>query len=430
MNHVEEQLLKEKKRIDSITAPEEMEARLRNALNGAARSRTRWMSPVWRIAAVALFLLVIFGYHYNAFAYYGKKLLGFDELISGTRLQELNEQGMGQPVGKQATLTDGTELTIDGIMADANQLVMYYTLRNPKGIKEDGSRLFWPSKFSGFLTSSNLESSVSLPNEEHTEIKGTMFFEPVSPFAKKLTLHYYETDANNQLIEHSISFPYDPNQAILTQIKYPIHRKIKVDQGVLNFQSITATPSMTMIKGTLNVDNFDRLPLGLSGIELIANGESVEMIGSGHSSAPGGRKFDLRYDALPKPLESLELVIQEFIGYRQLDQRLPLASAGEEPFFLADKELWVKKVAVTSQGVEITIATGDDILLDGVSVEALGEATSLRTTVGQIETELDDGTVLKERTLLFDTRVKPEYLYIKGMHYIKAYNEAIEIPVD
>ncbi|MNJ57429.1 hypothetical protein D3C77_530180 [compost metagenome] len=122
--------------------------------------------------------------------------------------------------------------------------------------------------------------------------------------------------------------------------------------------------------------------------------------------------------------------MKEFVGYQKLDQRLPLSSVGEEPFSLDGKELWVKKVSTTSQGVEVTIATDEDILLDGVTIETQTETTSLRTTVNQIETKLDDGTILKERTLLFDTQAEPEYLHIKGMHYMKVYNEVIEIPVD
>lgn len=430
MNHVEKRLAEEKMRIDSVTAPKELETRLRDALNKTDSQRTKRRIPsVWKAAAVALFFLVVFGYHYNAFAYYGKKLLGFDELIGGSQLQELNEQGMGQIVDKKTNLSDGTELTINGIMTDANQLIMYYTLTNPEGIEDNGIDLFRPSKFTGFLTNSNLESGTSLQNEEQTEVKGTMSFQPVSPFAKKLNLHYWDRTENNQLIEHTISFPYDPNQAMQTEVRKSLRKTVKVDKGTLNFQSITATPTMTMIEGSLNVDNFDRLPSALSGIELIANGTPVELIGSGHGSSLGGRKFDLRYGALPKPLTSLELVMKEFVGYQQLDQRLPLSSAGNEPFSLDGKKLWVKKAAVTSQGVEITIATDDDILLDGVSIETQNETTALKTTVNQIETKLDDGGILKERTLLFDTSVMPEYLHIKGIHYMKAYNKVIEIPV-
>ena len=75
--------------------------------------------------------LIFVGYNYNGFAYYGKKIMGFDDLMSGT-LAELNEEGMGQTIGKSVLLEDGTEFTVDGIMTDANQLILYYTLTNTK----------------------------------------------------------------------------------------------------------------------------------------------------------------------------------------------------------------------------------------------------------------------------------------------------------
>lgn len=100
MNNVEKRLEEEKHRMESITAPEELEMRLRSALNTAAPRRTKRITPSWKIAAVILLGVVIFGNNYNALAYYGKQLLGFDELIHGT-LKQLNDEGMGQIVEKR-----------------------------------------------------------------------------------------------------------------------------------------------------------------------------------------------------------------------------------------------------------------------------------------------------------------------------------------
>ncbi|MNI91155.1 hypothetical protein D3C73_1487750 [compost metagenome] len=69
-------------------------------------------------------------------------------------------------------------------------------------------------------------------------------------------------------------------------------------------------------------------------------------------------------------------------------------------------------------------------MLDGVSVEAGNVTTPLNTTVNQNEVKQPDGTLMKERTLLFDMTAEPDYLLIEGMHYMKAYNNMIEIPVD
>jgi len=430
MNNIEKQLAEEKMRMESITAPEELEARLRNALKAAPSKRTKRISPVWKIAAVVFLVIVICGNNYNAFAYYGKQLFGFDELMEDN-LKQLNDKGMGQIIEKKTTLLDGTEFMIDGIMTDATQLIMYYTLSNPHGFDQnaDPIRLY---RISGFWTNSFAASGTSIMNEKHTEIKGTMTFDSVSPFAKKLTLHYGQpVSANGQMSDGTITFPYNPNQALQTQLRQSINKTLKVDQGSLTFQSITATPTQTVIKGTMRVDNYDRARNALDGIELRANGIEIPIKGSGARSSYGGRIiFDIRYDALPEQVQTLELVMNRFVGYQSLDKKLSLETITAEPFKLDDKELRVKDISVTSDGAQITIATDDDVMLDGVSIEAQDENTSLQTTVRQDLIKQGDGALLKERTLLFNTKNKPKYLLIKGMHYMKTYNQVIKIPIN
>ncbi|HHY73116.1 MAG TPA: DUF4179 domain-containing protein [Bacillus bacterium] len=428
MNNIEKRLAEEKERIDSITAPEEVEMRLSRALKKIPPKRKKLIAPILKIA-VALFFVAIISYQYNALAFYGKKLIGFDEVMTGT-LQQLNEEGKGQIVEKKIVLEDGTNFIINGIMTDANQLVMYYTVANPKGVDYFSSDPFSGSRITGFLTNSNRGGGWASINENQAEIKGTMSFDPVSPFSKKLTFHYWQHQQNGQMKEESVTFPYNPNKAMQTEVKQRIKKTLKVDKGTITFDSITATPTMTVIAGTLNVKNFDRVHSALFGVELIANGVPVETLGSGSSSSFMGTRFDIRYDRLPKPLKSLELVMKEFVGYQVLGEKIPLISAGtDERIALNGKELWVKDVSATSRGVEITIATDQDVMLDGVSIEIQNESIPLTTTVNQNLIKKENGQELKERTLLFDTKEKPEYLLIRGMHYMKQYNKKIVIPV-
>jgi hypothetical protein len=85
---------------------------------------------------------------------------------------------------------------------------------------------------------------------------------------------------------------------------------------------------------------------------------------------------------------------------------------------------------MNSRGLEITIATENDVMLESVSTGTGTGVIPLSTTVNQLYNEQEDGKVLKERTLLFETTDKPEYLDIKGMHYMKPYNQVIEISVE
>lgn len=434
MSSIEEHLAEEKKRLGSITAPEELEIKLRDALNRTNPPTKKRIAPMWKIAAAAVLLLAVIGNNYHAFAYYGKKIFGFDDVMSGT-LQALNDEGMGQIIDQRMKLDDGTDLIINAIMADANQLIMYYTLSNPNGVEDSTSDLFSPTKITGFLTNSNLDSGTSIMNEEHTEIKGTMSFEPVSPFSKKLTVHFWQRQSNDQMSEKRITFPYHPEDAMQTALKQSIRKTFKVDKGTITFTSITATPTMTVIEGSLRVDNLSRVPGALNGIELIANGTPVEWRGSGHRSDIRGSSFNINYDSLPEELDSLEIVMKEFVGYKKLDEKLSIASVKNGPISFEDHAdantwLWVNQVTKTSEGVEITIATAQDVLLDGVSIQSGSEITPLQTTLKQTDAKQADGSTMKERSLLFNTSVEPEYLIIEGMHYMKPYNQKFELKVD
>ncbi len=83
-----------------------------------------------------------------------------------------------------------------------------------------------------------------------------------------------------------------------------------------------------------------------------------------------------------------------------------------------------------SEGIEVTIVTNDDVMLDGVAIETDNHNTPLRTTVNQSLLEREDQRLMKERTLLFDTTITPDFLVIEGMHYMKRYENVIQIPVD
>lgn len=429
MNEIEKRFAEEKERLESVTAPVELEERLRKALDGVPVKKRRKL--VWLMTAVALLFFSLVSYNYNGLAYYGKKIMGFEELMSST-LAELNEEGMGQLIGESVALEDGTELTVDGIMTDANQFILYYTLSN---VSEDEDIPF--ARIKGFLTDSNRGQGLSIWNEEKSEIKGQMYFEPVSPFAKKLTLEYtkWSDRDDGKSIGSSITFPYDPNKAMQTEIKRKLNKTVKVDKGTIKFKSITATPTVTIINGRVNVENLSRVPNPFGGVELRANGKPLGEIISGSTTSSGfssllkGAKFSFSFNPLPKELDSLELVIKDFVGYSSVNDEILLDSTNGQPHIVKGKEVWVRDVSVTEDGVEVRIATDEDVMLDGVTVGGQGYSLPLKTTVRQEYEELEGGRIVKVRTLLFSGDRLPEYMGIKGMHHMKPVGEIIEIPV-
>ncbi|WP_301109926.1 DUF4179 domain-containing protein [Sporosarcina sp.] len=420
MTELEQKLAEEKKRLDEITAPSELEGRLRAALETAPKQKRSRM-PQWISVAAALLILSLAGYQYDAFAYYGKKLLGFEEIMPET-LTKLNEAGNGQNVDKAMTLPDGSKFTVNGILADENRFVLYYTLDNSEGVGEDMHFM----ELNGFLTNSFSSHGTSTMNEEGTQLKGMRTFEPVSPFAKKLTLEFQDSHSQDWL---KITFPYDPSTAMQTKLKQSIKKSVQVDQGNIRFDSITATPSQTTIKGKLKVDNFDRISLGFEGVKLLADGVAIDEIGSSVSSTFNGDVFTIDFDVLPDHLDSLVLSVDTFVGYKQVDERILLTAGKEATADLNGKELIIRKMDVTSDGLEVTVATEENILLDGVTIQIKNDEIPLTTTLRQDYAIAKNGREYKERILLFDSTQLPDAITIKGIHYEKKYGETVEIPV-
>ncbi len=421
MNELEKQLEFEKKRLEAVKSPKELEDRLRMALEQTPTRKKNRMSK-WFVAVATLLCLSIVSYHYNAFAYYGKKLLGYDEILYGT-LAQLNEEGNGQSVDRKVMLSTGTTFFLDGIMTDENQLILYYTLTNSEGITEE--ILF--TRMTGMLTDSIPASGTYSVNEKGTELKGMQTFDAVSPFAKKLTLAFTVQEASGEMQEESVTFPYDPTAAMQTELKQSIKQKVRVDKGVIRFDSITATPSRTTIKGKLKVDNFDRFPAALDGVKLVADGVPIDRMGGSVSSAVNGRIFEIYYDALPKKVRHLELIVDTFVGYTDVNESIPLIDLEAQPVFIQGKELVIRKVERTAEGIEVTIATEQDVMLEGVAVQSKGTSSPLKTTLRQDYLEGEDGKIYKERILLFETNELPETLSIEGMHFEKKYEETIQI---
>ncbi|WP_242524633.1 DUF4179 domain-containing protein [Metabacillus sp. cB07] len=411
-----------KKQIEEIQAPGELEPRLRMALESVP-VRKKKRPPFLLTAAAAIFLLGIVTFQYDALAYYGKKLLGFDELSSGT-LNELNERGYGQIIEKDTVLSDGTKLTINGAMADENQFVLYYTMSNDNGLRSDAN--LSPARITGLFTNSTAESGTSQVNDHGTELKGILSFEPVSPFSNDLTLHFSEQMKKGSIKESALTFPYHPNKALQTSLKKPIRKTLRVDKGHITFRSIKASPTMTIIEGKLDVENFDRADFALGGIELKADGKNVPLTGGGSGTSLFGTSFDIRYDALPETVETLTLVMKTFTGYEPLNRKIPLSEADKPQTLAGEKELSLKNLAKTSRGIELTVATDEDVMLEGVSLtDHQGRSVPLETTVNMHK----NGKGMKERTLIFNTTAKAESLFIEGMHYLKTYDERIEIDV-
>lgn len=424
MTSVEERFRSEKQHLEQLEIPSDFEVRLRNALEKVpTRKKKKTFRPMVLSSAAVLFLS-LGTYHYSGLAYYGKQIIGYDEVSSKT-LSALHEEGKGQVLDEQIQLSDGTIVHLDAIISDENQFLLYYTLENEAGI-DYSSYNFSIDRVTGFFTNSFKTSSVASSNEG-TIIKTNQAFEPVNGFSKKLTLHY--TDPTGK--EGTFTFNYDANKALQTTLKKSINHKVLVDKGHFIINDLIATPTETLITGKVHVSNYGRISSSGSGLALYANGEPLNTLGGGSSSNGFTTTAEWRFDALPKDITNLEIVVEEFIGYENVDTSISLKSSPKSIFLTDSVDILFNDIKVQDKTTLVTIQTEENVLLDEVSiVTSHGNKIELQTTIDTIYVKSPNGELRKERKLVFPTDEAVDKFYIGGLHYMKDYNEVVEIDLE
>ncbi|MCR8644221.1 DUF4179 domain-containing protein [Paenibacillus sp. N1-5-1-14] len=420
--------------LSGIKAPEDMEARLRKALESAPVRKVKKsvFNTKWKFAAAIIALSLFVGNNYHALAYYSKTLLGFDKVLTST-LSQLNNQGRGQVLNEQVKLMDGTVLTINGLMSDENQLLLFYTLNNANGIPELDSNIFAPVQMKGFRTNSSPGIGGASPSKDGTEVKGYISFEPVSPLAKKLTLSYWEgipgTD-HRQLSE--IVLPYHPDEALTTIFKQPMDQSITVDDNTLVFKSITATPTMTFIQGEVQVEStkqLDQAARVLDGLQLVSNDITCEKRKGGLTRIEDGRyEFIFQYGPLTDKLQSLQLILKEYQDFHESSMRIPLTDINKQ-LFIEDKPVKIAKVEQVDKETEVTIETESLVRLEGIKLVNKSDSMSWVTSGPATYHTAADGTTRMNVTFVFPNREGWDYLQIKGFSYPKHLGYKSDIPI-
>ncbi|SFL86522.1 protein of unknown function [Gracilibacillus orientalis] len=300
MSNLKKQMLKEKQQLESLQAPDQLEYRLHNALKSQQTRNSSRKYFVWKLVAAFLLCSILIGYNYQGLAYYGKKIIGFEDVdvISDT-LQNLNEMGNGQSLNESITFENGVTFTVNGVMVDDNQLIIYYTATSETNNIDNPELDFTPMRITGFLTKSHMNSGAGNVSEDESTIKGTYSFEPPNGFAKELTLHFQQS-------VKTLTFEYDPNKAMGSSLRQKVDKRMPMDTGYLHFKTITASPTATVIKGTSNKETVDQL--SFNQIVLVADGKKIQQLGSSYSSKwRGDYEFEIRFDALPTDVTNLQI---------------------------------------------------------------------------------------------------------------------------
>ncbi|MCR8842650.1 DUF4179 domain-containing protein [Paenibacillus sp. SC116] len=428
MKTIEEKLREHKLNLDRMQVPSELEGRLRDALRHVpAKKSKKNKASAWIASAAAALILIVGIYQYPALAYYSEKF--FKTNWSALSFSEVTEQGYGQKVDESITLRDGTVLTINGVMADDNVFLMYYTIDRPAGIEftDDDFRRYGFENVKGFLTNSKSKGGSGGDGKNKSQFEGTARFEPVSPFSRTLTVTFYEW-INEERVFYPISFKFEANKAMKSIIKQDIAQSIKVDQGTIYYESITASPTSTIIKGHYEME-YAGLPRFSGKTKLYINGIEVEERG-GEAHSP---EFERKFDMLPTDkIESIELVLDTFTGFHKLEQPISLAKPSERSIKIGDEKLWIRSVTKTDTGYNVVIARREFTLLktDNLAVKAGGNVVPVSSISESRPWDLKNNNIMRENTYSFHTMDKPESLLLEGFTYLKTYNKKISIPVE
>ena len=441
MNKFEDFFEQGRAEIERLSVPDELEARLRSALANRRVPRRRLQQWKLRIA-VALIAFSLVAYNYDALAYYGKQFLGYDQIMNGT-LKQLNELGKGQLIGKSYSFKNGFVLTMDGVMLDSNQLLLFSTLKDPAGKIDQGDMM--PRMIIKGLTGEYMENnSTGEISADKTEIKSVTSFAPPKFFEKNLTLTVSIMDKGT-MDTGNISFTLNRNTAMGYTLKKNINQIFKVDGTKLHIDSILASPTKTVINGSV-MNILELAEAKLSGEErlvhispdsfdlrLYANDKELAKQGGGMGTNLQGITFNEDYDALPPNLQKLEIKLVSLRAEHQVNQSFTLKPGLNNPSLsILGQTIEIKKVYPSDGETCITLSSEDGVVLTKVYLLIDGTRVSLNNTQEDHYDKIAEGKsgkIIHTRTLHFPGTGQNLMLDIQRMTYVKTYNETVNIPV-
>lgn len=432
MNNIEKMLKNKKKELDKINAPDNLEYRLTKALEDKQIPKRNKSKLIRIIAASLVFLLI--GYNFDALAFYGKKILGYDNVMNGA-IKDLNEQGKGQIINKSYTFENDVSVKLDAIMIDDSQLLAFYTIKDPSGNAQD---MIPQLSLKGLINEYSPEGGQGKSNDEGTMIKYIQSFETPYFFERTLDfkIHLFNENINE---EGEISFKIDRDKAMGNTLKSSINKTIKIDREDIHFDSILASPTRTIIKGSIqnifelakDIISNERLRPDRIEIKLYANDEELQSQGGGSSTDLKGITFHKEYDPLPKDLKSLKLELVSFSGDHDVNEIIDInKEIKNKDFKIYNQNVLINNIEEKKGKTLITITTEEDVVISELYLLANEKKIELNRTTDGKHKKLKDGKILYTRTLEFEGVGENYKLDIRRMTYSKEYNKVIDIPID
>ncbi|WP_261134360.1 DUF4179 domain-containing protein [Bacillus sp. Marseille-Q3570] len=424
MSNLEKKLKEDGENIHSMKAPDGLEDRLRNRLDmEPPKMPKRWKRP--SLIAASLIFILLFTYQFDTMAYYGKKILGFDHVLTDS-LSDLNEQGKGQVIDKSTELPNGIQVTVDGLMLDKNRLIVMYTVFDPrKNIEHKFSD--FNIKMESFFGQIIDTSGFGTVNDDNTKMSFVQSFEPPNPFVKNIDFHIRMDQDPSQAA--TISFELDRSKALMTKYDLRMKETLKTDTATYEFEKLTATPTQTVIKGKINVKNqkvWNEMGMGHLAFQYIlkADNEMIRPQGSGMTSSIGGYTFDLEFDPLPEDVENVTLILERDLKIHESDEKI---NPGEDSIQLAGENLTIGEINVKEGKTEMILNTPEHFSVLEARLEGEGGTASLDTSYDKSFDKTEDG-LEKQHVLVFDGEItKVEMLTITKYVTAEPSDKAIQI---
>lgn len=429
MNDLEKELLVLGRELDKLEAPPQLESRLRNALKERVKPK-----PRYGLIAAILIGFIFFSYNFDVIAYYGKTILGYEEVVEGP-IKELIEDNQGQEINKSYQFKNGIIFTLDGIMLDDNRLITFYTLdygtKNLKDYSLSSLDMKGVLRYYG-------EGGYGKFNETFTQVKWVYDFEPPKFFERNLTLNFILNGPEDYREEGSITFKIDRSKAMATAVRQKINQSIKVNDTTVKFHTITATPTQTVIKGAIGtpLEHLNNLRKNQNfryniQFDLLADGEIINWQGGGLRTSPQGISFEGRFDPLPTQLNTLAIKLTGLTISEPVDILVDLQMDGEqeETITIAGNKIILERLYTENDNTYLTIRTEDDILLEKVYLLIDDKEIPLERTIPGEHQKHGDGRLTYQRTLEFKEKGNKVSLIVKRISYQKGYEELISIPI-
>ncbi|MGE5454340.1 MAG: DUF4179 domain-containing protein, partial [Methylocystaceae bacterium] len=244
MSDIEKRLTELGEIYSQVKTPEDMEERLRCSVRQqSARSKPGFK---WVAAAVVVFLL--FGYSWDALAYYSKKILGYDQVMSGS-VQGQFSQGKGQLIGKSARFTNGVVITLDALIMDGQGFTTLVKIDYPKGYqREPGDSVQLELK--GILRYVRGGGAGEIKGDSEYWVRS--FDQEPMLLEKRMALVVNKT-INGSLETVSIPFTLNRSQAYIPTVGAKrIDKKLVTAYGTIYFDTLKATGLSTVVSGHIN----------------------------------------------------------------------------------------------------------------------------------------------------------------------------------